>query len=820
MNDTELFFTTNPAEPWSMGPLGLPALGLFAAVLVVITVASYLGHPQANRHRVTIVLVLRLLALFVALLTAVRPSVGIQEDPKVPSTLLIGVDLSESMTVPDELGNRPRIEAVRKTLEKCEPILEELRTEQNVNVVMYAFGPPDFSDGTGRYDPSMPAAYPRSDYGTFLNRGYDRWQVERFVRGLLIIGDGQDNGTAFSAQAEADRWRKAGRPVSTFAVGSPSTSGDAKDVAITALHTVSGNPDGSVFIKTDFTLKAVINALGFKGATVPVRVQFDDGGGYKDVLVEQATLAEERDNSVELKLKAPDTPGEIKVRVEVPVDRVPGDVAPSNNVIETYLTVTKEGMRVLLVNRLGFEHAAIRRALQADQRIDLFQVITQPDSAPTPQQREDFDFNSRAYDVIVIGNVSAKQLQAIDPTIPARIAEQVKTRGVGLIFTGGHATFLGTPGLPDATGWRGVREIEEILPVDLNGAAPVADGIFDNPAARFAYLPTFEQQGHYLSRLADTTKPSMELWDRVNDPAARARFTGLSKMGPAKPTATVFAVSSDGSPRLAIPAPAAVGADRTMAPLLVGHQIGVGNRGRVLALAAQDTYLWQKLGQPKTRDGVQIHARFWRQMVRWLAHQEDDEGAAYARPDLRRLPIRGKQTIRVGLRGPGGAPARDPKFVVKVIAPGENEATTPERAALPDPDGAFKLTYDPALSGEYQVKVTATGRGPKDEEVQGEATARFLAYPEVSDEMVRKSADHEFLQRLATAGGGTFHRLEDLPSVLKEIKAQPVETVKPRPKYLPDWRRDHSKGFLPGWLVAFAALLGTEWALRRLWGMV
>src|SRR5207244_1734561 len=41
-----------------------------------------------------------------------------------------------------------------------------------------------------------------------------------------------------------------------------------------------------------------------------------------------------------------------------------------------------------------------------------------------------------------------------------------------------------------------------------------------------------------------------------------------------------------------------------------------------------------------------------------------------------------------------------------------------------------------------------------------------------------------------------------------------------RPKFLPDWRRNHSKGFLTLWLVVFTGLPGAEWGLRRLWGMV
>src|SRR5262249_51332944 len=99
MTDTSLFFSSRPAFPWSVYPLGLPALAVVAVLLVLLTIWTYLGHPQATRRRVLVVLALRLGALAVALLTAVRPSAGFQEEPKVPSVLLVGIDLSRSMTV-------------------------------------------------------------------------------------------------------------------------------------------------------------------------------------------------------------------------------------------------------------------------------------------------------------------------------------------------------------------------------------------------------------------------------------------------------------------------------------------------------------------------------------------------------------------------------------------------------------------------------------------------------------------------------------------------------------------------------------------------
>src|SRR5262245_46760098 len=161
---SDWFLSTRPAYPWSVYPVGLPALAVVAGLLVLLTLWAYLKHPQATRKRVLIVLTLRLLALAVTLLTAIRPSVGIQEEPKVPSHLLLAIDLSQSMDVRDEFNNQTRIEAVRKVLERCESTLDDLRNEQNVTVSMYGFGLPEFSEPGGKYDPMAPANLKRSDY--------------------------------------------------------------------------------------------------------------------------------------------------------------------------------------------------------------------------------------------------------------------------------------------------------------------------------------------------------------------------------------------------------------------------------------------------------------------------------------------------------------------------------------------------------------------------------------------------------------------------------------------------------------------------------
>jgi pimeloyl-ACP methyl ester carboxylesterase len=48
----EYFLSTRPAYPWSVYPVGLPALALVAAALVALTLWAYLKHPQATRKLV------------------------------------------------------------------------------------------------------------------------------------------------------------------------------------------------------------------------------------------------------------------------------------------------------------------------------------------------------------------------------------------------------------------------------------------------------------------------------------------------------------------------------------------------------------------------------------------------------------------------------------------------------------------------------------------------------------------------------------------------------------------------------------------------
>jgi hypothetical protein len=172
----------------------------------------------------------------------------------------------------------------------------------------------------------------------------------------------------------------------------------------------------------------------------------------------------------------------------------------------------------------------------------------------------------------------------------------------------------------------------------------------------------------------------------------------------------------------------------------------------------------------------------------------------------------------VGLRSPEGVEIANAKIEAKIVAPNQTAETATPQPITTDAKGQKIIATEPQVPGEYTVFVKASGKDANGKDVAGDASARFVVFPESSDELLRAAADLEYLERIALASGGQPHELSDLPAFLSELKGQPLLTAK-KPRFIPDWRRNHSHGFLPGLVIAFALVLGLEWGLRRLWGL-
>jgi uncharacterized membrane protein len=677
------------------------------------------------------------------------------------------------MSIKAGADSKSRWAAMLQTLHQAEPILQKLHDELNVNVVVYRFGedvtPEEQIILGGRADGR------RTDFGKLLHTVADRHGADRNLRGLLILSDGADNGTAYPPLTEAGRLRRLPCPIHTFGLGKTTTDIRQRDIAVTA---IKADPS-PVPVKAKLTVTGILDAPGFFNPNVKVRLFIDD----KEVDAKQFSLPKETGNEVQLSADAPDRPGEIKVTIKA--DPHVGEMVADNNEISTYVTVIKEGISVLLVDKLRSpEPQRICDALKEYRSIRLYPAWHVSD---TPAKEDLLQLDKRHYDVIILGDLSVRRLRHLDPLRPetgegsllGEIAKQVKERGAGLMVIGGYESF----GNSD---WQGTP-LADILPVEVDTPGQVESEIQMEPTAKGL--------SHYLLRLVEKPDANKELWNRL------PKLDGMNRMGQVKKGATVLAERAG-----------------SMEPVLVGMDYG---KGRTLAFGADTTWRWEFLGLPKSTEGIEAHAHFWKQIVYWLAHQDKGEGNIQVKLDARRLPTGGKLDFTVAMFGKEGEPIgpnRSPRYEVTIEDPQKNQGRVGTAREGEAERGHFWKTEQP---GEYQLVVRGWYKDEKGQEIGGgePARTRFLVYQDNS-ELMRRAADHDFLAKLANAGGGKFFPAEELPPFLKDLQKLPLPQGGPKANLWPDWRRHTLSGFVVTFFLLFVGLLSTEWLLRRRWGMV
>src|SRR5262249_12990248 len=151
---------------------------------------------------------------------------------------------------------------------------------------------------------------------------------------------------------------------------------------------------------------------------------------------------------------APAKPGEVKVTMRL--EPLPGEMSRSNNEITTFVTVAKEGISVLLVDKERFpEPQMICDALRNDQRIRMHVLWFRGEQVVNPNQKDLFEFDKQHYDVIILGDLTADRLRSGNRDAPAIIKKLVSEKGTGLLVMGGYESF--------GNSWKGT-EIEQLLP--------------------------------------------------------------------------------------------------------------------------------------------------------------------------------------------------------------------------------------------------------------------------------------------------------------------------------------------------------------------
>src|SRR5262249_9540369 len=128
-------------------------------------------------------------------------------------------------------------------------------------------------------------------------------------------------------------------------------------------------------------------------------------------------------------------------------------------------------------------------------------------ASDTPAKEDLLQIDKRHYDVIILGDLSARRLRQLDPERPetgdgsllSLIAKQVKERGAGLLVMGGYES-LGN------SDWQGTP-IADVLPVEVDSPGQVE--------AEIQMEPTAQGLSHFLLRLTEKPDVNKELWSRL-----------------------------------------------------------------------------------------------------------------------------------------------------------------------------------------------------------------------------------------------------------------------------------------------------------------
>lgn len=750
--------------------------------LVVVAATVLIGllwvrprHVRLGLAKWTTLIGLRLIVVILALFAMLRPTFVYTKVEPVKASLVLLMDASRSMQVADSLGDRPRWDALRMLLESSAGDLATLDGKWDISAYTFDKDAHKLKVQDGKVTLAATADGEESAIGAAMADTLDREAGGR-VLGMLLMSDGAQRAVAphdLAPQLAVRRLAAENIPLYTFTFGK-SGGNERADLAIDDLLL-----NETAFAETPVEVRGRMAFEGYPNQSVKVQLLWESANGMEPADTQLIDTGSESGSTPVALHHTPTTAGEYKITLRA--EPREGELVTTNNEVSTFVTVRAGGINVLYLvgaKRIGGgpgqEQRFVRAALAQSPDIVVERRLINYD----PPEADIVDaIRDDQPDVIVLDDVDVRGLNAASWQA---IAERVRA-GAGLMMMGGYHSF-GPGGFRDTP-------LDDLLPVRIG---PAQRQEFGEPLREDVHLPgpvrmrptTPLGVRHPIMQLGAAGRAAQAgsgAWNEL-PPLDGANRIGRNEL---KPNSQVLAEADDVHRH----------------PLLIAGQSG---NGRVLAFAGDSTWRWQMSGFGDA------HRRFWRQAVLWLAKKDEQtDGRVWIRLAGRRVMRGTRLDFAIGADDAHGMPLEGAQFDVAVQGPGENAAQTVRPIKGEKEWGAtFRDTVKP---GDYMITVTAR----EGANVVGTAQARFLV-PAHDLELDRPAAEPSLMAQLASAtkaSGGAALAPEELPGLLKRLADQPPEMkqeVTAKITYWDTW---------PFFLI-FVGLLGTEWFLRKRWGLV
>ncbi|MAI31531.1 MAG: hypothetical protein CBE00_03015 [Planctomycetaceae bacterium TMED240] len=743
-----------------------------AVAAVTVGVILAVTPPTESPTRRRWLISLRLLAAFTLLLAAFRPALFRTDNQLTEAALVIAVDTSRSMTLPDGDGNS-RWETQIEIWKSLAGSILGLDGDLDVRLLAYDSQTRIIAvPAVDSLQSELPAGQATDISAAAL--GAMQAAEGKPLAGIVLVGDGtqtaDQKGTG--AQRVAETLNSLGVPLWTVPIGPAGGASASRDAAIESL------PESyQVFAGNELDVKFQLTTRGMAGIDVPVRLTWIDSDGQTtEIANRQIVPANATDvASVNIPILTPQ-PGTYRLKAEaVPMDK---ELVTTNNAQVAFVEVRAGGGRILyLEGNPRLEQTFLRRSLRRfpDLALD-YQWIPNDTVGRWPVDL-DGAFEPGRYDIYIIGDLHA---DALGNAQLQQLADSIG-KGAGLITLGGSFAYSGG-GYADSP-------LTGVIPVRMDSSRARSPGGISNPAAG-SQIDT--QLTPKLSRSHPITdfggeSPS-KIWNELPYLLGANRFLGPK----VAPGIQVLLESKMGD------------------PLMI---IGEYGSGRVASLAFDSTWRWWRYGRDE------VHRRFWRQLVLWLLSRENNaDSRVVISMDARRF-----------------ATDKPPEFRAEVQAIDEQDDRTPLIAEIVDSNGditSLNINTESSSSQSSRMTQAIRGRIPELEvgfyrlRVRAESPDTTLPPEELAFQVVDESrelaqplADPVYLSQLAdlTAnhGGASFlpENIDELITTIQERRSM-AETPVIEKFRLGD-------GPFTGWLLfgIFAGALSTEWFLRRQWGL-
>jgi uncharacterized membrane protein len=552
------------------------------------------------------------------------------------------------------------------------------------------------------------------------------------------------------------RWEKGNAVIPPVVTVSLGDPKGYKDILIKAVRAPA-----LAFRDRAVSLDVTVKSYGYKGLALPVVLK--DGNrllATKNIRIDESPA----EISVSLSF-TPETVGHRNLQVSIPSQF--GESFTSNNSVNLSLKVVRDKIRILMVSGSpSMNYRFMRMALKNDPSIDLLSFVI----LRTPSDILNVPLQEQSLIPIPVETIFSKELKNFDLLIfdnlpyPTYISPIYYGSVADFVREGGGFAVIGGPGYFFDEG-KMTTPIGEMLPIRATGK--------ESYGRRAPTTVKLSRGGvtHPIMQFSSEEGENLNLWREM--PA----LDGINLLEP-KSSGTVLLESADGTSR----------------PILTVSSRG---KGRVLVLATDYSWKWY-MGMVAKGKSNWAYLRFMERVVRWLTRDPSLDPVQITFPDSERtagreMEFRIKSVEEVSKSKSG---------VVSLSVFGPDGIKIGSQLKAAQQPGEYSGVFHPEKEGTYKVKIE-TPKGSLEE---------FLV---VSGrlESFDGAPDHERLKTVsASTGGKSLARGEDL---LKEIEAfrEKGQNSFFEEKRIPLWS-------MPYALAVILVLLGTEWYLRRRWGLL